>query len=74
MTIYTESDMYGVAITTEIGVNETQRISQATLRRNHMQRQRMMKRYARYKEWSKDKTGGGWNDEQNRVDRKVGEQ
>ena len=32
MTIYTELDMYGVAITTEIGVNETQRISQAMLR------------------------------------------
>ena len=32
MTIYTESDMYRVAITTEIGVNETQRISRATLR------------------------------------------
>ena len=27
MTIYTESDMYRVAITMEIGVNETQRIS-----------------------------------------------
>ena len=28
MTIYMESDMYGVAITMEIGVNETKRISQ----------------------------------------------
>ena len=32
MTIYTELDMYRVAITMEIGANETQRISQATLR------------------------------------------
>ena len=40
----------------------------------HMQRQRIMKRYTRYKEWSKNKTGGGWKDKWNGVDGKNGEQ
>ena len=46
-------------------MKEVARHKESHAKNIHMQWWRMMRRYARYEEWSKNKTGGGWNDEQN---------